>query len=53
MSSANDMPSGSLLVADAYNPRLDTLVRSGSCSRVEVVNGVSGQPAAAILRRND
>ena len=48
----NDIPSGSLLVLDANNRRLDELLGPARCSLVNVVNDVSGEPAAAILRRN-
>jgi 4-amino-4-deoxy-L-arabinose transferase-like glycosyltransferase len=48
----DDMPSGSLLVLAANNPRLNELLGPGRCSLVNVVNDVSGGPAAAILRRN-
>jgi hypothetical protein len=47
----DDIPSGSLIVLDAANPRLGALLQSGSCSVVAIVNGVAGSPASAILRR--
>jgi hypothetical protein len=46
------IPSGSLLVFDARDPRIDQILSMVGCSLVQVVNGVAGEPAAAILRRN-
>jgi 4-amino-4-deoxy-L-arabinose transferase-like glycosyltransferase len=47
-----DIPSGSLLVVDAKNPRLDRWPGTALCPVVQVVHDVEGSPAAAILRRN-
>ena len=46
------IPTGSLLVFDARDPRIDQILSMVGCSLVQVVNGVAGEPAAAILRRN-
>ena len=46
------IPSGSLLVFDAGDPRLDQIRSMVGCSLVRVVNGLAGDPAAAVLRRN-
>ena len=48
----NEIPAGSLLVFDANDPRLDQIKSTVGCSLVHVVNGVSGGPAAAVLKRN-
>lgn len=48
----NDIPTGSLFVADAANPGLDRLLGSTQWSLVQIVNSISGSPASAILRRN-
>jgi 4-amino-4-deoxy-L-arabinose transferase-like glycosyltransferase len=50
--SPNAIPSGSLLVFDAKDPRLDQIRSMAGCSLAHVVSGVAGDPAAAILRRN-
>jgi len=49
---AEDIPSGSLLVLDGANPRLNDLLGAGHCSLVHVVTDVADAPAAAILRKN-
>ena len=46
------IPAGSLLVFNAADPRLDDIKSSAGCSLVQVVNGVAGAPAAAVLRKN-
>ena len=46
------IPAGSLLVFNAVDPRLDQIRSIAGCSLVQVVSGVAGAPAAAILRRN-
>jgi hypothetical protein len=46
------IPSGSLLLFEASDERLDEFRSTLDCSLVHVVNGVAGQPAAAVLRRN-
>ncbi len=48
----NDIPSSSLLVVEANNPRLNDLLGPDRCSIVQVVRDVADTPAAAILRRN-
>jgi hypothetical protein len=50
--SPDAIPSGSLLVFDVKDPRLDQITSTLGCALVQVVNGVGGQPAAAVLRRN-
>jgi 4-amino-4-deoxy-L-arabinose transferase-like glycosyltransferase len=50
--SASAIPSGSLLVFDARDPRLDEIRSSTASSIVRVVNGVSGAPAATVLRKD-
>jgi hypothetical protein len=50
--SPSAIPADSLLVFDAGDPRLDQIRSTVGCSLVHVVNGVAGEPAAAILRRN-
>ena len=47
-----DLPPGTLLAFDVNDPRLDEIRSTLNCSLVYVVNGLSGGPAAAILRRN-
>ena len=48
----SDIPSGSLLVLNASNPRLEELLGPARCSLVKIVDDFAGGPAAAILRRN-
>jgi 4-amino-4-deoxy-L-arabinose transferase-like glycosyltransferase len=50
--SPSAIPPGSLLVFDAEDPRLDQIRSMSGCSLVHVVNGLAGEPAAAVLRRN-
>jgi 4-amino-4-deoxy-L-arabinose transferase-like glycosyltransferase len=47
-----DVPSGSLLVLDVGNPRLNDLLGPAGCSIAHVVNDVANGPSATILRRN-
>lgn len=47
-----EIPSGSLLVFDARDPRIDQITSMLGCALVRVVDAVGGEPAAAILRRN-
>ena len=46
------IPSGSLLVFAASDPRLDDIKSTVACSLVHVVNGLSGAPAAIVMQRN-
>jgi 4-amino-4-deoxy-L-arabinose transferase-like glycosyltransferase len=48
----SDIPSGSLLVLDMNNRRLDDLVGPALCSIAYVVKDVANAPAATILRKN-
>jgi hypothetical protein len=50
-SKASAIPSGSLLVMEADNPRLNALVAQDGCTVVQMVTSVTNQPTAAILRR--
>jgi 4-amino-4-deoxy-L-arabinose transferase-like glycosyltransferase len=50
--SPSTIPAGSLLVFDVRDPRLDQIRAMVGSSLVQVVNGVAGEPAAAVLRRN-
>ena len=43
---------GSLIVLDARDPRLDQIASTVGCSIAQVVRGVAGEPAAAVLRKN-
>lgn len=45
------LPANSLLVIYANDPRIARLLQSGACVREGLVTSVSGDPAAAILRR--
>ena len=47
-----DIPSGSLLVLNIKDRRLTDLVGPDRCSVVQIVDDVTGTPAAAVLRRN-
>jgi hypothetical protein len=46
------IPSGSLLVFDAKDPRLENITSTMGWPLVQMINGVGGQPAAAVLRKN-
>lgn len=46
------IPAGSLLVFEANDPRLDQIASRVGCSLVQMVNGLSGGSAAAVLRKN-
>lgn len=48
----NAIPSGSLLVLDIHNQRLNGLVGGAGFSMAHVVTDVTNAPSAAILRRN-
>jgi 4-amino-4-deoxy-L-arabinose transferase-like glycosyltransferase len=48
----DDIPSGSLLVLDVNNRRLNDLLGPGRCSIVHVVKDVADAPSATILRKN-
>jgi hypothetical protein len=50
--SPSAIPSGSLLVFDARDPRLNEITSTTVSSIVRVVNGVSGAPAATVLRKD-
>ena len=50
--SPSAIPAGSLLVFNAVDPRLDQIRSIVGCSLVQVISGVAGAPAAAVLRRN-
>jgi len=47
-----DVPSGSLLVLDVGNPRLNDLLGPARCSIAHVVTDMANAPTATILRRN-
>ena len=47
-----EVPSGSLLVLDINNQRLNGLIAPAWCSIAHVVKDVANTPTAAILRRN-
>jgi hypothetical protein len=47
-----DVPSGALLVLHANNPHVSDLVRPAAWSVVDIVQDLSGGPAATILRKN-
>jgi hypothetical protein len=49
---ASVIPPGSLLVFAASDPRLDAVKSSIAGSVVQVVNGLSGAPAAIVMQRN-
>jgi hypothetical protein len=48
----NDIPSGSLLVLDINNRRLNELLGPARCSIVHVVKDAGDAPSATILRKN-
>jgi 4-amino-4-deoxy-L-arabinose transferase-like glycosyltransferase len=48
----SDAPSGSLLVLDMNNRRLNELIGPARCSIAHVVKDVANAPTAAILRKN-
>ena len=48
----SDVPSGSLLVLDVNNRRLNDLIGPARCSIAHVVKDVANEPSATILRRN-
>jgi 4-amino-4-deoxy-L-arabinose transferase-like glycosyltransferase len=50
--SASAIPAGSLLVFDARDPRLDQIGSATASSIVHVINGISGAPAATVLRKD-
>jgi hypothetical protein len=47
-----DVPSGSLLVVEINNPRLNGLIGPARCAIVHLVKDVANAPTAAVLRRN-
>jgi hypothetical protein len=46
-----EIEANSILVMYAHDPRIDRLMASGCCTKAAEVIGVSGEPAATILRR--